>query len=207
MTRFQMKDHPSLLFFCLSMECIGIFEKYIFNRLVNEMEYHSFLCNQHGNMQFQQCGSVSTITSQKHCYVTFLLLSFMFGMIFVILQPISAHIVCGYHVRVNLWPFDFTCTNYAFWNVPLHTPPSSTTLLIDEFEHSFSKNLCIHPNNFILIPFLCFHFQCGPSLPNHNAMSAALPPNHCWTTHLIWFGKLTWVIVVFDICPWHILDN
>jgi hypothetical protein len=43
--------------------------------------------------------------------------------------------------------------------VPLHAPPSSTTLLIDEFEHSFSKNLCIHPNNFILIPFLCFHFQ------------------------------------------------
>jgi hypothetical protein len=38
-------------------------------------------------------------------------------------------------------------------------------------------------------------------------MSAALPPNHCWTTHLIWFGKLTWVIVVLDICPWHILDN
>ncbi len=45
------------------------------------MEYYSFLCNQHGNMQFQQCGGVSTITSQKPCYATFLLLSFMLGMI------------------------------------------------------------------------------------------------------------------------------
>lgn len=114
-SKWKITQAPVLFF--LSMECSGIFKKYIFNQLINEMEYHSFLCTQHGNMQFQQCGGVSTFTSQKPCHATFLLLSLMLGMLFVILQPTCAHIVCGCHVRVNLWLFDFTCTNYAFWNV------------------------------------------------------------------------------------------